>query len=284
MSETAEKTIILAHSPDPDDAFMHYALAEDHLDTGDIKFIHKLEDIESLNQRAMRGEYEITAVSIHAYAYVSDKYCLLNHGASMGEGYGPRIIAREEFKLEDLQKGNGKRLAIPGEWTSAHLAAQMRIGVYDFAVVEFDQIPVAVERGDFDAGLIIHEGQLTFQDQGLVMLEDLGVWWGSETGGLPLPLGGNTIRRDLGDLIPRVSELLRASIEYGLDHREEAVKYALQYGRNLDLKLADEFIAMYVNQRTLDYGDDGRESVRLFLDRAHRAGLMPAPPQIDFVS
>ncbi|RMH02778.1 MAG: ABC transporter substrate-binding protein [Planctomycetota bacterium] len=283
MSKTATKTLVLGHSPDPDDAFMHYALAADKLDTGGFRFIHKLEDIETLNRRARRGEYEITAVSIHAYAYVSDRYALLNHGASMGEGYGPRIVAREELPLSALARGGGRRLAIPGEWTSAHLAAQMCLGPYDYEVVDFDRIPAAVAAGEYDAGLLIHEGQLTFQDLGLVLLIDLGEWWGRETGGLPLPLGGNTIRRDLGEDIPRISGLLRDSIRYGLDHREEAVRYALRFGRDLDLAQADEFIAMYVNDRTLDYGDDGRESVRLFLRRAHELGLVPEPPQVDFV-
>ncbi len=281
--QTVEKTLLLGHSPDPDDAFMHFALAADRIDTGGLKFEHKLEDIETLNRRAVHGDYDITAVSIHGYAFVADKYALLNHGASMGEDYGPRIVAREEFGLEELQKGRGRRLAIPGEWTSAHLAAQMRIGEYDYQIVEFDQIPNAVAEGKYDAGVLIHEGQLTFQDQGLVLLDDLGVWWGKETDGLPLPLGGNTVRRDHGDLIPVISKLLQDSIRYGLENREEAVKYSLQFGRDLDLAKADEFIAMYVNDRTLDYRDSGRESVKLFLERAHKMGLIPAVPPLDFV-
>jgi len=201
----------------------------------------------------------------------------------MGEGYGPRIVAREEFTLDALAKGGGKRLAIPGEWTSAHLAAQMRIGAYDYGLVEFDKIPDAVARGEYDAGLLIHEGQLTFQDLGLVLLEDLGEWWARETGGLPLPLGGNCVRRDLGETVPEVSRLLQASIREGLDHREEAVAYALSFGRGLTLAQADEFIGMYVNARTLDYGDDGREAVRLFLNRAKQAGMIPDCPEPDFV-
>ncbi|MCX8230112.1 MAG: ABC transporter substrate-binding protein [Planctomycetota bacterium] len=283
MTDTALRTLFLGHSPDPDDAFMHWALAKDKLDTGDLRFEHKLEDIESLNQRATRGEYEITAVSIHGYAYVADQYALLNHGASMGENYGPRIVAREGMNLEDLQKGKGKRLAIPGEWTSAHLATQLRIGEYDYGLVAFDKIQDVVEQGEYDAGVLIHEGQLTFQEQGLVLLDDLGVWWANETDGLPLPLGGNTVRRDLLDLIPDVSRLLKESIAFGLDHREEAVAYALDFGRGLDLAQADEFIAMYVNARTLDYGDDGREAVRLFLQRAVDAGMIPGMPELDFV-
>lgn len=281
--ETANKTLLLGHSPDPDDAFMHYALAADKLDTGGLHFEHKLEDIETLNRRALTGDYDITAVSIHGYAFVADKYALLNHGASMGEGYGPRIVAREEFGLDALQKGKGKRLAIPGEWTSAHLATQMRIGEYDYEIVEFDQIPAAVAEGRFDAGVLIHEGQLTFQELGLVLLDDLGVWWGNETGGLPLPLGGNTVRRDHGEMIPVISKLLQDSIRYGLEHRKEAVEYALQFGRDLNIEQADEFIGMYVNDRTLDYGDDGRESVRLFLERAAKMGVIPAMPPLDFV-
>ncbi len=283
MGTTANRTLKLGHSPDPDDAFMHFALAANRLDTGGLQFEHKLEDIESLNRRAMNGDYEITAVSIHGYAYVAHKYALLNHGASMGEGYGPRIVARQEMSLSALEKGKGKRIAIPGEWTSAHLAAQMLIGPYDFGLVDFDAIPKAVAEGAYDAGLLIHEGQLTFEEEGLVLLQDLGVWWAEETGGLPLPLGGNTVRRDLEELIHQVSGLLQESIQYGLDHREESVAYALQFGRDLDLAQADEFIAMYVNQRTLDYGDDGREAVHLFLERAFRLGMIPQMPSLDFV-
>ncbi len=282
-AQTASQTLLLGHSPDPDDAFMHYALAADKLDTGNYRFEHRLEDIETLNRRAVHGEYDITAVSIHGYAFVAERYALLNHGASMGEGYGPRIVAREEFALSELEQGKGRRLAIPGEWTSAHLATQMRIGAYDFEIVEFDQIPQAVAEGRFDAGVLIHEGQLTFQELGLILLEDLGVWWGSETGGMPLPLGGNTVRRDHGDAIPKISSLLQESIRYGLEHRDEAVQYALQFGRDLDLAQADEFIGMYVNDRTLDYQDEGRESVRLFLQRACDLGLIPAMPPLDFV-
>lgn len=283
-STAATRTLLLGHSPDPDDAFMHWALATDRLDTGGLRFEHRLEDIETLNRRALRGEYEITAVSIHAWAHVGGKYALLNHGASMGEGYGPRIVAREAFAPEALAKGGGKRMAVPGEWTSAHLAAQLRLGAYDYGLVAFDQIPEAVARGEYDAGLLIHEGQLTFGELGLVLLEDLGAWWAGETGGLPLPLGGNCVRRDLGALVPEVSRLLQASIREGLEHREEAVAYALGFGRGLTLAQAGEFIGMYVNTRTLDYGDDGRESVRLFLRRARAVGLIPDCPAPDFVS
>ncbi|HEX9793706.1 MAG TPA: MqnA/MqnD/SBP family protein [Planctomycetota bacterium] len=283
MPETATRTLILGHSPDPDDAFMHWALAKDMIDTGELKFEHRLEDIETLNRRARKREYEITALSIHAYAFLSEDYALLNHGASMGEGYGPRIVARAAMAPAALAKGKGLRMAIPGEWTSAHLGAQLAIGPYDYGIVEFDKIPEAVARGEYDAGLLIHEGQLTFQDLGLELILDLGVWWSERTGGLPLPLGGNAIRRDLGGLIPRVSGYLRESIRMGLEHRDEAVRYALQFGRGLDLAQADEFIAMYVNERTLDYGEDGREAVTRFLHEAHAAGLLPAAPEVEFV-
>ena len=282
METTKSHLLQLGHSPDPDDAFMHYALAANKIETHGLEFEHKLEDIETLNRRALRGEYEITAVSIHGYAFVADQYCLLNHGASMGEGYGPKIVAKEGMHLEALQKGKGKRLAIPGEWTSAHLAAQMLIGEYDYGLVDFDQIPMSVANGEFDAGILIHEGQLTFQDQGLVLLRDLGEWWQDESGGLPLPLGGNTVRRDLGELIPVVSQLLQDSIRYGLENRQEAVAYSLKWGRDLDMAQADEFIGMYVNDRTLDYGDDGREAVRLFLERAFNLGITPSMPELDF--
>ena len=281
MAQTAARTLTLAPSPDPDDAFMHWALAEGRVDTHGLQFRHKLEDIETLNRRALHGEYEITALSFHAYAHLTDRYVLLPHGASMGEGYGPRIVARSALRPEQLRRGGGLRLAIPGEWTSAHLAAQLFLGAYDHAVVAFDRIPEAVAGGEYDAGLLIHEGQLTFQQLGLQLVADLGAWWREETG-LPLPLGGNAVRRDLGPLIPVISAILRQSIRYGLEHREDAVRYALRFGRGLDLAQADRFIGMYVNQRTLDYGDDGREAVRVFLHRAHQRGLLPREPQVEF--
>lgn len=282
MTEAAARTLTLGHSPDPDDAFMHWALAEERIPTRGLQFVHKLEDIETLNRRALRGEYEITALSFHAYAHLTGRYALLPHGASMGEGYGPRIVARTDLQPAQLARGCGLRLAIPGEWTSAHLAAQLFLGPYDFALVPFDRIPEAVARGEYDAGLLIHEGQLTFQDLGLRLIVDLGEWWQRETG-LPLPLGGNAVRRDLGPLIPEISAILRESIRYGLEHRAEAVRYALRFGRGLDLAQADRFIGMYVNQRTLDYGEDGREAVRLFLRRAHERGLLPQEPRVEFV-
>jgi 1,4-dihydroxy-6-naphthoate synthase len=229
----------------------------------------------------MRGELDITAISIHAYAHVLDKYIILPHGASMGEPtYGPMVVAREAMEPGKLRE---TRIAIPGEMTSAHLALQLAIGKYDFTVVPFDEIIAAVRDGEADAGLLIHEGQLTYQNEGLVSVIELGPWWAEQTGGLPLPLGCNTVHRRLGDLIPTVSGHLRRSIEMALENREEAVAHALQYARDMGMGLADEFIGMYVNERTLDYREEGRASVREFLDRAHRAGLIPAPVELEFV-
>jgi len=274
-------TIRVAHSPDSDDAFMFWALARDRIDTGDITFVHELQDIETLNRRALHGELEVTAVSIHAYAYLADRYALLPHGASMGEGYGPRLVARAPMTRADLE---GVDVAVPGEMTSAYLALRMYAPGVRTHVVPFDEIIPHVRAGRASVGLIIHEGQLTYAEEGLHLVDDLGVWWASETGGLPLPLGGNAIRRDLGeDLIRRVSRLLRASIAHGLEHREAAVSYALDYGRGLDRAQTDEFVGMYVNQRTLDYGEDGRKAVRLFLDRGFEEGLIPQRVEVEFV-
>ena len=274
-------TIHIAHSPDSDDAFMFYALAEGKVDTGDLEFVHELQDIETLNRRALAGELEVTAVSIHAYAYIADRYALLPHGASMGEGYGPRVVATDPMQPGDLR---GRRIAIPGTMTSAYLALRMYMPDFEPVVVPFDEIIDYVSARRADAGLIIHEGQLTYGDAGLFLITDLGEWWAGETGGLPLPLGGNVIRRDLGtDLIRRVSRMLRASIAYGLEHRTAALTHALQYGRGLDEGQADEFVGMYVNQRTLDYGPEGRRAVQLFLDRGHEEGLIPHRVQVDFV-
>jgi 1,4-dihydroxy-6-naphthoate synthase len=275
------RTIRVAHSPDSDDAFMFYALAENLIDTGDIEFVHELQDIETLNRRALAGELEVTAVSIHAYAYLTERYALLPHGASMGEGYGPRIVAREPLRPGDLQ---GRRIAVPGKLTSAYLALKLFLPDAYTEVVHFDDIIDHVAGGGADAGVIIHEGQLTYRDAGLHLVTDLGEWWAGATGGLPLPLGGNVIRRDLGDdLIRRVSRLLRQSIAYGLEHRAPAIAHARQYGRGLDEGQTDEFVGMYVNQRTLDYGVDGRSAVQLFLDRGHEAGLIPHRVQVEFV-
>jgi len=275
------RTIRVAHSPDSDDAFMFYALAAGKIDTGDIRFEHELQDIETLNRRALAGELEVTAVSIHAYAYLSARYALLPHGASMGEGYGPRLVARKRLRKKDLA---GMRVAIPGTMTSAWMALKLWVPEVEHEVVPFDRIIEHVAEGKADAGLIIHEGQLTYEDAGLRLVRDLGDWWAGDTKGLPLPLGGNVIRRDLGDeLMVRISRLLRKSIAYALKHRKAALDHAMQYGRGLTKKQADEFVGMYVNQRTLDYGEDGRRAVRLFLDRGFEAGIIPRKVRVDFV-
>jgi 1,4-dihydroxy-6-naphthoate synthase len=275
------RIIRVAHSPDSDDAFMFYALATGKIDTGDIEFIHELQDIETLNRRALAAELEVTAVSIHAYAYLADKYALLPHGASMGEGYGPRLVARQPYTREQL---SGLTIAVPGTLTSAYLALKLYAPDVNTVVVPFDEILERVTAGEHEIGLLIHEGQLTYMDAGLHLVADLGVWWASETDGLPLPLGGNAIRRDLGpELIKRASRLLRASIAYGLEHRTDALVHAESYGRGLDRAQTDEFVGMYVNQRTLDYGPDGRRAVQLFLDRGHEAGLIPQRVTVDFV-
>jgi 1,4-dihydroxy-6-naphthoate synthase len=259
---------------------MFYALAENKIDTGDIRFVHELQDIETLNRRALAGELEVTAVSIHAYAYVADRYALLPHGASMGEGYGPRLVARTPLHGDELA---GKKVAVPGKMTSAYLALKLFQPNIRPVVVDFDHIIEYVAAGNADVGLLIHEGQLTFQDEGLHLVRDLGEWWAEETGGLPLPLGGNVIRRDLGpDLMREVSRYLRQSIAYGLDHRGAALAHARSYGRGLDEHQTDEFVGMYVNRRTLDYGPDGREAVQLLLDRGHQAGLIPRRVRVEW--
>jgi len=275
-------TITVAHSPDSDDAFMHFALARHKIETGDIEFRHVLEDIQTLNLRAETGDYEVTAISIHAYAYLSETYALLPHGASMGEKYGPMIVAREAYSLDTITE---QTVAVPGLQTSAYLALKLFAPDIQTVVMPFDEIQPAVARGDVAAGLLIHEGQLTYGDDGLHNIIDLGVWWADETGGLPLPLGGNVIRRDLDpDLARRVSVCLRESIAYALDHREEALDYALEYARGLESTRdrADTFVGMYVNERTLDYGEDGRRSVQLFLDRGFEAGLIPNRVDVKF--
>ncbi|RYG72508.1 ABC transporter substrate-binding protein [bacterium] len=279
--------ITVAHSPDSDDAFMHYALAEGKIDAGDIEFSHVLQDIETLNHAAATGKYEVTALSIHAYAKLTDKYALLNHGASMGEagaqGYGPRLIARSALTPEQVK---AEKIAIPGVLTSAYLALKLWAPEVETVEMAFDEILPAVARGDVAAGVLIHEGQLTYGDQGVHLVADFGVWWGEETGGLPLPLGGNAIRRDLDpELQARVSHLLRESIRYSLSHREEALDYAMQFARGMehDRERVDAFVGMYVNERTLDYGEDGRRSVRLFLDRGFEAGVISQRPDVEFV-
>jgi 1,4-dihydroxy-6-naphthoate synthase len=281
MSTSAKRVIHVGHSPDPDDAFMFHALANDKIDTGDLKFVHELQDIETLNRRAMRGELEISAVSIHAYAHLLDKYALLPSGCSMGDKYGPMIVARRPMLVDELKK---VKIAVPGTMTTAFLTLRLLLpGGFEYDVVSFDEIIGVVAAGKYDAGLIIHEGQLTFQNQGLHLVVDLGVWWQEKTG-LPLPLGGNVICRDLGpELMHRISEYLKQSIRYSLAHRQEALQHALKYARDMDVSLADKFVGMYVNDWTLDYGPRGREAVRRLLDEAHKAGIISKPVAVDFV-
>jgi 1,4-dihydroxy-6-naphthoate synthase len=273
--------ITVGHSPDPDDAFMFYALAHDKLDTGDLRFRHELQDIETLNRRALRGELEVTAVSIHAYAHLLERYALLPSGCSMGDRYGPMVVARRPMPIAKLASA---RIAVPGTLTTAFLTLRLLLPQgFTYEVVPFDKILSAVAEEHFDAGLIIHEGQLTFQNQGLHLIVDLGVWWQERTG-LPLPLGGNVVRRDLGPAtIKDISRLLKESIRYSLAHRDDALNYALQYARDMDRKLADQFVGMYVNDWTLDYGPRGREAVRRLLEEGHRAGVIPSPVAVDFV-
>jgi len=273
-------TIHVAHSPDSDDAFMFYALAAGKIDTEGLTYVHELQDIESLNQRAMRGELEVTAVSIHAYAYLSERYALLPHGASMGDRYGPRLVAREPADRSEVK---GKRIAIPGPLTSAYLALQLYEPDFTPVFTPFDAIEDAVVNGEVDMGLLIHEGQLTFAERGLHLVADMGEWWFQETG-LPLPLGGNVVRKDLGPtLTAKISRHLRDSIAYGLQHRVGALDHAMQYARGLDRSKADTFVGMYVNDWTLDYGERGRQAVRLFLQRGVDAGLVTKPVTVEFV-
>lgn len=274
--------ILLGHSPDPDDAFMFYGLAKGYVDSGRWDFEHILQDIQTLNERALRGELHVTAISIHAYPYVADKYALTNCGSSMGDGYGPMLVAREPGDWQSLR---GRTIAVPGEMTTAFLAMNLLLGKGNFRheVVMFDRILDHVAAGKADAGLIIHEGQLTYQNQKLHCLIDLGVWWKQQTG-LPLPLGGNAIRRDLGEPAMReIAAIIKNSIQYSLDHRAEAVQYALDYARDMGKDLADRFVGMYVNEWTLNYGDTGRAAVRELLKRGHAAGLVPDPGNIDFI-
>lgn len=276
MSNTV---IHLAHSPDSDDAFMFYALAEGKVDSEDVEYVHELQDIETLNQRAMRGELEVTAVSIHAYAYIADRYALLPHGASMGDRYGPKLVARSPMKRSDLR---GKRIAVPGAFTSAYLALRLYEPEFEPVFTPFDQIDASVMRGDVDAGLLIHEGQITYDGQGLHLVADMGEWWFGETG-LPLPLGGNVIRKDLDDALrQKVSRHLKASIAYGLANRTKALDHAMRYARGLDRSDADTFVGMYVNDWTLDYGERGREAIRQFLGRGVEAGVIPNPVTVEF--
>ena len=274
------RRITVAHSPDADDAFMFYALAQGKIGDPGLEFLHVLEDIQTLNDRARRGVYEVTAVSFHAYAYLADRYALLPHGASMGDGYGPMIVARRPVRPEEVR---GKRVAVPGVLTTAALAVRLWDASLEHVVIPFDRIMDAVVAGEVDAGLIIHEGQVTYASVGLHKVVDLGEWWTGETG-LPLPLGGNVIRKDLGpDLMRRISRLLRDSIQYALAHRQEALDYAMQFGRDMDRRLADRFVGMYVNDLTLDYGERGRAAVRRLLTVGHERGIIPHRVEPEFV-
>jgi 1,4-dihydroxy-6-naphthoate synthase len=272
--------LALGHSPDPDDAFMFYALAAGKIDAEGLEFEHVLEDIETLNRRAERGELEITALSVHAYAYLHARYLLLPHGASMGDGYGPLLVARRPMTVAELA---AVPIAVPGLRTSAYLAARLALGSFAHVVVPFDRIMDRVLDGAAGAGLLIHEGQLTYAGAGLHAVLDLGAWWREVTGGLPLPLGVNALRRDLpADVVPRVVRVLERSIRYGLEHRAPAVEHALRWGRGLDTPLADRFIGMYVNDLSLDLGDRGRAAIGEFLRRGHAAGIVPGPVPVEF--
>ncbi|HNQ90616.1 MAG TPA: ABC transporter substrate-binding protein [Verrucomicrobiota bacterium] len=281
-----DRLLTLGHSPDPDDAFMFYALARDRIPSRGFRFQHILQDIQTLNERARRGELDITAISIHAYAYVADQYALLPSGASMGDGYGPMLVARRRLDRDAIRRA---RIAVPGTMTSAFLALQLWLeqpaAALDCRVVPFDQVFAAVHSGDAEVGLIIHEGQLTYTQEGLVVCQDLGAWWNVQHDGLPLPLGGNVIHKRI---IPEdrriISGLLTDSIRYGLEHRAEAVEHALHYARDMGRDLADRFVGMYVNHWTLDYGERGRTAIRRFLGLAHDRRLIPALPELEFVA
>ncbi len=284
MTATAPRVIHLAHSPDADDAFMFWAMAEGKIDTGGRRYLHELADIETLNRRALAGELEVTAVSIHAYAHLADRYALLAHGASIGDRYGPRIVGRTAPPADPRTGLAGRTVAIPGTLTTAWLALQLYQPDVRPVIVPFDQIEDHVAAGKSDAGLLIHEGQLTFGDRGLHLWADMGEWWHGETG-LPLPLGGNVVRRDLGDeLLRAIARDMKASIEYGLAHRAEALRHAQGFSRGLDAVRTDQFIGMYVNAYTVDYGPTGRRAVAELLRRGHRAGLIPGPIDVAFLS
>ena len=273
--------VVIAHSPDSDDAFMHFAIGEGKVDTGEYQFDHMMADIETLNRHAVEGRHEVTAISIHAYAHLSDQYALLNHGASMGEGYGPLLITKEPRTREDL---SDQVIAVPGEWTSAALALKLWMPEAKTEVVPFDEIMQRIDSGEFEAGGIIHEGQVTYEDEGYHSVVDFGEWWARTQDGLPLPLGGNAIRRDLGEThIREISRILRESIAYALEHREEALQYAEQYNRGLTREQTDQFVGMYVNQRTLDYGEDGREAVCRFLRMGAGSGAVPEVAEPEFI-
>jgi 1,4-dihydroxy-6-naphthoate synthase len=283
MSDAASKTKIqLGHSPDSDDAFMFYGLATGKVESDGFAFEHVLRDIQTLNEWAREGRLEVTAISVHAYAYVADQYAILTHGASMGDNYGPMVVTREPVDIGWLR---GKRILVPGTMTSAFLALQLCIGKFAYDVAPFDQIMQRVAEGQADAGLLIHEGQLTHGELGLHAILDLGKWWYTETEGLPLPLGVNAVRRDLGpERMAAVSRILKSSITYGLEHRQQALEHAMQYARGLQTATADQFVGMYVNDWTIEMGPKGEESIRLFLDRAAERGFIPQRVPVDFVS
>jgi 1,4-dihydroxy-6-naphthoate synthase len=275
------REITIAHSPDSDDAFMFYGLATNRVQVPGLRFTHTLCDIQTLNQKAIEGAgvYDVTAISFHAYPYLQDKYALMTCGGSVGEGYGPMIVAPKAYTHDEVKR---KTIAVPGKLTTAYLALKLFAPEIETEVVPFDQIIPSVLQGKYEAGLIIHEGQLTYDRSGLYRILDLGKWW-LETTGLPLPLGGNAIRRSLGpELISSVSSALRDSIQYALDHRDQALAYAMQFARDLDPQLADRFVGMYVNERTLDYGPDGKEAIRRLLETGYRSGIIPIEPRVDF--
>jgi 1,4-dihydroxy-6-naphthoate synthase len=275
-----KKDIHVAHSPDSDDAFMFYALATRKIDTGDLNYIHSLNDIETLNRQALRGELEVSAVSIHAYAYMADKYALLSCGASMGKNYGPIVVAGKPIGPKSLAT---QTVAVPGTLTTAFLALRLFEPDIQYEVVPFDKIIEQVQKGKYEAGLLIHEGQITYREEGLHKVLDLGQWWLKETG-LPLPLGGNVVKRDLGrKLMQQIADDIRKSIQYALDHRDEAMEYAIQFSRGLDTQHVDRFIGMYVNESTLDYGTEGRQAVRRLLQEAYKKKLIPEKITLEFV-
>jgi 5,8-dihydroxy-2-naphthoate synthase len=297
MKKDNTNVFTLGHSPDPDDAFMFYAMAENKIDLRGYRFEHRLEDIQTLNERALRGELHISAISIHAYAHVAGKYALLPCGASMGDGYGPIVIRKcptSNIQHPNLNEGPvsncverdlliGKKIAVPGTMTSAFLALQLFLGEFDYVIVPFDQIFGAVRTGRADVGLIIHEGQLTYEKSGFEKIVDLGKWW-KEQAGLPLPLGGNIVRKDIPPAVRHdLSEIIRQSIDYGLTHRDEAVRHSLPYARDMDAKLVGKFIGMYVNEFTRDYGKIGRDAIRKFLAEAHKKGHIDVPVEVEFV-
>ncbi len=278
---SSAREISVAHSPDSDDAFMFYGLATNKVRVPGLRFTHTLCDIETLNRKAMEGVYDVTAISFHTYPYIQDHYALLPSGGSVGEGYGPMIVAHRAFSVADIKR---KRIAVPGTMTTAYLVLQLFAPGIETEVVPFDQIIPQVLEGKFEAGLIIHEGQLTYDKSGLHRIVDMGKWWQKVTG-LPLPLGGNAIRRSMGPaLMSQVASALRDSIQYALDHRDEALAYAMQFARDLDPQMADKFVGMYVNERTLDYGADGREAVRRLLDMGHKAGIIPLESRVEFAA